>query len=200
MDNVKPTKIAVPTFDEQKIMEAYLDALLEESETVDSFIDETIEDEKELDSWKNSNCKVIIFQLFNMTISVPLVELAGVISGNEKLIKVPGRPKWYLGLLSHRKEKVHAVDLSWWIMPKDERDKIEDKVPSHYLRINSSPWAIPCHGILEVKDLKPEDVLWKKNNDKVPWISGTIKDKMATLVELQPFIDIFENKYKNKPE
>jgi len=177
-------------FDERKIMESYLSSLLDTSvdhqEVLDTLVSPSeaiqIQEEKKIEPFL-----VMLFKLYNVTLGVPLHTLSYVSSKRDKIIKLPGRPSWYLGLLNKNNTKMHIADPAKWLLGS-KRGTLEPREYNFFIGINGSPWALACHEILETSLLFPEDVNWRSNTKSIPWVSGVVRDKLCTLLDLNSLI------------
>lgn len=199
-------EVSPAPFNERKIMEAYLGSLLDNAIDTKYDISPNLEDLKtaegevpeapvEID-WKEAPFKALLFRLYNMTIAVPLFSLSGVVSAEEKISKIPGRPFWYHGMLRRRGQQIHVADPAHWLMREDARDGLSPIPYRFYICVDELPWAIACHEVMETKLLFPKEIKWREDGGNTPWLLGTVVEKMWSLLDLVPLVTEMNKNYK----
>lgn len=193
-------------FNERKIMEAYLGSLLDNATDTQYDISHNLEDLKPKDDlipeepvetdWREAPFKALLFRLYNMTIAVPLFSLSGVVSAHEKISKIPGRPFWYHGMLRRRGQQIHVADPAHWLMREGARDDLSPIPYRFFICVDSLPWAIACHEVMETKLLFPKDIKWRSEGGTTPWLQGTVVEHMWSLLDLEPLVNEMNKNYK----
>lgn len=159
-----------------------------------------VEIEVELDSalkkqsvleWKNIQpeyaFQVLFFESFGVTYAVPLSQLGGIhrLGSCNYLL---GRPDWYFGLQIERKKQIDVVDTAKWVMPEKIADNRHREDYNYIVLLGESTWGLACNSLLGTESLKVEQVRWRKEAGKRPWLAGLVKEKMCALIHVEAFV------------
>ncbi|MEP4891061.1 MAG: chemotaxis protein CheW [Aliiglaciecola sp.] len=139
-----------------------------------------------------SDFQALFFEVAGLTLALPLTELGGI----HKIKKVGplfAKPKWFKGVMLHRDEKLKVVDTALWVMPEKYTDELAESLNYQYLiMLDSSGWGLACESLITTSTLAPNDVKWRKANNKRPWLAGMVKDKMCALVNVKQLIKLLD--------
>lgn len=131
--------------------------------------------------------QVLYFDVNGVTFAVPLDELGGI-HKMESLNHLIGRPDWYLGLFNQREQKLDVVDTAKWVMA----DKlVNDEHRSQYqyvVRLGDSNWGLSCTTLMGTETLSSEQVRWREQPGKRPWLAGMVTEKMCVLIHVNELI------------
>jgi purine-binding chemotaxis protein CheW len=144
-----------------------------------------------------SRFQALLFEVAGMTLAVPLVELGGIIQLKE-LNKLPGKPSWFMGVMLKHQEKYQCVDTAKWIMP--EKYKAAKPASLHYtyiVQLGKSPWALACEALADTHELNHDDIKWRSQDNKNPWLAGTVKRKMCALIDAAQLVLLLQAKQPN---
>jgi len=194
----KPTHIA----EHEKALSAYLnDMLFDEptdpqltKDTVLSqhIIEQTLSDSDKVDeNWRDSPFQTLLFEIQGLKLAIPLHELNGILTWPEKPPpKIAGKPDWYLGLYSQDHKHTQIVDTAHIILPNTLK-KNEDK-PNFIILIADGKWGLACNKVNQVVTLSSEEIRWRKEAGKRPWLAGTVLDKMCSILNIEALIKQLE--------
>jgi len=191
----KPTHLA----EHEEALSAYLnDMLFEEPNEVQA--DEDIlqasqhaieisqsEANKHADNWRESSFQTLLFEIHGLKLAIPLHELNGILTWPEKpLPKIAGKPSWYLGLVSQDHQHTQVVDTAHIILP----DQLQDNKnkPNFIILIDDGQWGLACNKVSKVVTLSPEEVRWRRQAGKRPWLAGTVLDKMCSILNIKELV------------
>ncbi|WP_394210698.1 chemotaxis protein CheW [Enterovibrio calviensis] len=170
------------------------DIAIEETVDVEINVDvepETQEDEDIAPPWQNiaseSAFQVLFFESFGVTYAVPLAELGGI-HRLEDCNHLIGRPDWYLGLQTERDQQLDVVDTAMWVMPEKITDNNHREGYSYIVILGDSKWGLACNTLLGTESLKGEQVRWREQAGKRPWLAGLVKQKMCALIHVEALI------------
>ncbi|TDF39504.1 chemotaxis protein CheW [Alteromonadaceae bacterium M269] len=134
--------------------------------------------------------QALYFSVAGLTLAVPLTELGGI-HKLEKVSPLFGKPSWFNGVMIHRDEKLNVVDTAKWVMPEKYDEKLAESVNYQYLiMLDESPWGLSCESLVNTVNLHPDDVKWRTNDSKRPWLAGMVKEKMCALVNVKQLISM----------
>lgn len=164
-------------------------------DTTEQVIDSVTETQSSGDipptQWKNVDAEkdfqVLFFESFGVTYAVPLAELGGIhqLSECNHLI---GRPNWYLGLQTEREQQLDVVDTAKWVMPEKIKDNAHREDYSYIVLLGDSKWGLACNTLLGTQSLNSDQVRWREQAGKRPWLAGMVKEKMCALIHVEAFI------------
>ncbi|WP_407331052.1 chemotaxis protein CheW [Enterovibrio sp. 27052020O] len=152
---------------------------------------ETQADEDIAPPWQNIASEyafqVLFFESFGVTYAVPLAELGGI-HKLEDCNHLIGRPDWYLGLQTERDQQLDVVDTAMWVMPEKITDNSHRDGYSYIVILGDSKWGLACNTLLGTESLKGEQVRWREQAGKRPWLAGLVKQKMCALIHVEALI------------
>jgi len=195
----KPTHLA----EHDEALSAYLnDMLFEESTEVQN--DDVIaasqhaialsqsEDKEHSDShWRDSPFQTLLFEIHGLKLAIPLHELNGILTWPEKdMPKLAGKPSWYIGLYSQEHQHTQVVDTAHIILPNQLQDS--SVKPSFIILIADGKWGLACNKVSKVVTLSSEEVRWRQQAGKRPWLAGTVLDKMCSILNIDELVKQLE--------
>jgi len=128
--------------------------------------------------------QALFFEVAGLTLAVPLKALGGIYELGE-VNHLFGKPKWFKGVMINREEKLNVVDTARWVMPEKYDEKLEASLNYQYLiTLGDSQWGLLAEKLINNITLSKEDVKWRTNNSKRPWLAGVIKEKMCALIDV----------------
>lgn len=136
--------------------------------------------------------QALFFDVAGLTLAVPLTHLGGI-HNLEKPSPLFGKPNWYMGVMVHREQKLNTVDTARWVMPERYDNDLEDSLNYQYLiMLGESPWGLACEKLINTVTLKPDDVKWRAERGKRPWLAGMVKEKMCALLDISQLVDMLD--------
>ncbi|MEQ3514882.1 chemotaxis protein CheW [Pseudoalteromonas sp. BZB3] len=137
------------------------------------------------EEYGESEFQALFFEVAGLTLAVPLKSLGGIHQLGE-VTQLFGKPKWFKGVMVNREEKLNVVDTARWVMPEKYTPELEEKLDYQYLiTLGDSPWGLLAENLINNITLKPEDIKWRVNGGKRPWLAGVIKEKMCALIDVE---------------
>jgi len=136
--------------------------------------------------------QALFFDVAGLTLAVPLTHLGGI-HNLEKPSPLFGKPNWYMGVMVHREEKLNTVDTARWVMPERYDNDLEESLNYQYLiMLGESHWGLACEKLINTVTLKPDDVKWRAERGKRPWLAGMVKEKMCALLDISQLVDMLD--------
>lgn len=141
--------------------------------------------------WASGAFQVLMFEISGVSLGVPLVTLAGILKWSDSACRLPGQPVWHLGVLTHRSQRVVAVDTTWLIMPERIEPDREDpgKTGSHLLLIGEGKYGLLIDKIKTTDRLQNRDVRWRHDSDRRSWLAGIITDQLSVLLNVDALLE-----------
>lgn len=147
--------------------------------------------------WADSPFQCLLFNVGGLALAVPLVRLNGVIPWSENVVETPNQTNWYLGVLMNHGHKVQVIDTAMMVLPEEHRVDMpaepEERL-SHILLVDDQRWGLACDSIGDVVWLKKDEVKWRSNKTKRPWLLGTAINHMCAVMDTEAFADMLEEK------
>lgn len=143
--------------------------------------------------------QVLYCTVAGLTMALPLVELGGIYR-LDRINQLPGRPPWFKGLMSYRDEKpINVVDTACWVMPEKYTEQMSQSLRYQYLiMLKDSRWGLACETLVTANSLAPENVRWRTNEGKRPWLAGMVIDKMCALLNVDALIAMLEQGFDSQ--
>ncbi|MEH6649236.1 MAG: chemotaxis protein CheW [Motiliproteus sp.] len=140
--------------------------------------------------WAQQRFECLLFKVAGLTLAVPLVELGGVLVIEEALRPLFGQPDWFLGLLpSKTAGTVKAIDTARWVMPEKYPEQgLEDF--KYVILMEGSEWGMACHSVEDAITLEPDQVRWRSDRGRRPWLAGTVIDHMCAIMDVSALMEL----------
>lgn len=126
----------------------------------------------------------LMFRVGDNLLSLPLVEMNGVVPWTDELTHLPQSSDCVLGILKHRDTNLRVLDSSkvLGISP------IAGQTPSHILILSDNLSAISCDILENVVTLEYNDIQWQQETGNA-LVHGTIRKTLAYLLSPSGIID-----------
>lgn len=143
-------------------------------------------------AWENIDTgkefQALFFEVAGVTFAVPLTELGGIHQLGE-ITSLFGQPAWYKGLMTSREQKMNVVDTAQWVMPGQHLEMDSYK---YLIMLGESPWGLACHHLKGTELLHRDQVKWRHQEGKRPWLAGMVKEKMCALLHVRELLLLLE--------
>lgn len=143
-------------------------------------------------SWENietgKEFQALFFEVFGVTFAVPLTDLGGIHQLGE-VTSLFGQPGWYKGIMTSREQKMNVVDTAQWVMPGQH---LEMDPYKYLIMLGESPWGLACHHLKGTELLHRDQVKWRHQEGKRPWLAGMVKEKMCALLHVRELLLLLE--------
>lgn len=146
--------------------------------------------------WAAEPFQCLLFRVAGLTLAVPLVKLKSVMPWTDKIVETPNRTEWYLGLVQNLGTNVKVIDTALMVLPENRRETLEQNPEqrfSHILLVNDAQWGLACESIGDVIWLRADQVKWRKNKLKRPWLAGTALEYLCAIMDTEVFAEMLDN-------
>ena len=185
---VVETKVAVETVEEVTVEQA-----AEVTESVQSYL--TWGDNGR-PLWAEGEFDVLLFDVSGLSLAVPLVALGHIVPLDKKLTYLQGQSDWFMGILPASVGDIRTVNTALFVMP--ERYKASFLASAKYVvTIDGLPWGLAVDDVHQPIRLGPDDVKWRTERSKRPWLAGTVKSHMCALIDIPQMAQQLEQSDKN---
>lgn len=131
----------------------------------------------------------LMFQVAGLTVAVPLVELNAILRYPERLVAVPGLPPWGLGVLRHRDANLIVVDSIELFVPENLRTASRSRAhPGYLVVLGNGRFGLACDSVDQVVTLQPDEVRWRGERGRRPWLAGTVKERLCALLDVPSLV------------
>lgn len=133
--------------------------------------------------WAQARFDVLLFQVSGLTLAVPLISLGQIQPITEELTPLFGQADWFMGFQLTSRGKISTVNTAKFVMPERYDDNFV-KTAKYVVSINGVPWGLAVDSVNQPISLYPDDVKWRTNRSKRPWLAGTVKNHMCALLDI----------------
>ena len=142
--------------------------------------------------YRQGDFQAMFFDVAGLTIAVPLIELGGIHKVS-KITSLMGKPEWFKGVMLHREDKINVVDTALWVMPEKYDETLKNSINYQYIiMLNDSSWGLMAEYLVDTVTLKQNEVKWLDGDNKRPWLSGLVKEKMCALLDVSALIKLLD--------
>jgi len=146
--------------------------------------------------WAQSRFDVLLFKVSGLMLAVPLISLGQIQPLTDELTPLFGQADWFMGLQPTPAGKIRTVNTAKFVMP-ERYDPSFLETAKYVMSINGVPWGLAVDSVNQPIRLMPDDVKWRSDRSKRPWLAGTVKDHMCALLDIprigQMLIDADKN-------
>jgi purine-binding chemotaxis protein CheW len=136
--------------------------------------------------WAQTRFDVLLFQVAGLTLAVPLISLGQIQPLTDELTPLFGQADWFMGLQPTPAGKIRTVNTAKFVMP-ERYDESFVKTAKYVVSINGVPWGLAVDSVNQPIRLEPDDVKWRSERSKRPWLAGTVKAHMCALLDIPRF-------------
>jgi len=142
--------------------------------------------EQAIPSWAEAPFPCLLFTVDGLNLAVPLVHLNGIQPWREELTPMPNHQPWYLGLARNQGVNTRVVDTALVVLPQERRQAMDDagRQPfGNVILIDEARWGLACTAVGDMITLQPDDVRWRSQRGRRPWLAGTVIKEMCALLD-----------------
>lgn len=151
-----------------------------------------------LPAWAQTRFDVLLFGVSGLTLAVPLIALGQIQPLTDELTPLFGQAEWFMGLQPTPAGKIRTVNTARFVMPERYDERFVETA-KYVVSINGVPWGLAVDSVNQPISLAPEDVKWRGDRSKRPWLAGTVKAHMCALLDIprigQMLLDADKNRH-----
>ena len=184
-------KTSPEIIDEDNIIESELEQeLVQEKNIIPENINVVRED------WTNEPFQTLLFDVAGVRLALPLVKLGGIHRITEEITPLFGKPKWFKGLIPGLEGNINVIDTAKWVMPdKYEQLNETDLDYKFIILLGDTNWGLACNVVQNAIQLAPENVRWRSNSGKRPWLAGMLIEEMCALLDVDTLIYLLNENF-----
>lgn len=149
--------------------------------------------EQIIPSWAQAPFPCLLFSVDGLNLAVPLVHLNGIQPWREELTPMPNHQPWYLGLARNRGVNTRVVDTALVVLPPERRQAMaaaERQPFGNVILIDEARWGLACTAVGDIITLQPDDVRWRSQRGRRPWLAGTVIKEMCALLDTAALVEM----------
>lgn len=146
--------------------------------------------------WAQERFECLLFSVGGLKLAVPLVELGSIYPIQEELTPIFGQAEWFMGLLPAKDFSIKTVDTARLVMPERYSEAMSANY-AYVVTINGVDWGLAVDDVSSAIPLDPDQVRWRGERSKRPWLAGTVVDHMCALLDVSQLAAIFTR--SNRP-
>jgi purine-binding chemotaxis protein CheW len=129
-------------------------------------------------AYRQGSFQALFFSVAGLRIAVPLTELGGIHELGA-INNLPGKADWFKGIMLHRAQKIQLVDTARWVMPEKYTATLATELNYQYVIM-----------LIDTINLEPEQIKWREQEGKRPWMAGLIKEQKCVLVDVDELVNL----------
>lgn len=180
---------------EEVIDEAVIETDIEQSTQVSS-TESALAASKQAEFQQNA-FQALIFNVAGMSLAVPLISLGGINRLDKEVTQLFGKPDWFMGLTPGIEGNINVVDSCRWVMPEKYGEaKTKGLNYSFIILLGESNWGLACSHVQNAITVEPDNVKWRSNDTKRPWLSGMLIEERCVLLDVDVMIELLNSDYQ----
>lgn len=133
--------------------------------------------------WRDKPFEALLFDVGGLTLAVPLILLGTIHPLDGEITPLFGQPDWFLGIMPTSAGNLKVVDTARWVMPERYTPALRDNV-RFVISVQGHDWGLAVHDVSQSVKLTLEQVKWRSQAGKRPWLAGTVIEHMCALVDV----------------
>ncbi|MDP2559813.1 chemotaxis protein CheW [Psychrobium sp. 1_MG-2023] len=135
---------------------------------------------------------VLYFTVGEYMFSVPLIKLKGI-HILKKTNQLFGKPNWFKGIQIERGHNINVIDTALYLLPEKDQSQLEQSTDYKYIIVlGDSNWGLACDSLVDSSELTHDEIKWRPELSRCPWLAGTVKERMCGLLSVDALIELFE--------
>jgi len=131
--------------------------------------------------------QVLLFKVSGISLAVSLDKLNGILEWKE-LSPMPNRSSCFLGLRAERDRQIKVIDTALIVVPAKFRTNHVVENLNKVILVGNRHWGLACDEVAEVITLQQDDVRWRGDTSKRPWLAGTVVEHMCALLDVDELV------------
>lgn len=150
-------------------------------------------------AWAQERFDVLLFSVSGLTLAVPLIALGQIQPLSDELTPLFGQADWFMGLLPTPRGKIRTVNTAKFVMP-ERYDESFERTAEYVISIDGLPWGLAVDKVNQPISLDPDDVKWRTERSRRPWLAGTVKEQMCALLDIPRIGQLLVDADRKRPQ
>ena len=143
--------------------------------------------------WAQRPFECLLFRVGGLGLAAPLAELGSIYKLEAgALTTIFGQAPWFMGLLPVKGYNIRTIDAAQVVMPERYTPELREQY-RYVISLHGSDWGLAVDGVADSVILQPDDVRWRGQRGKRPWLAGTVVERMCALLDVAQLVWMFEN-------
>lgn len=147
--------------------------------------------------WAQKPFDILLFQVAGLNLAVPLIALGHIHPITDELAPVFGQLDWFMGFQPTAAGAIRTVNTALFVMPERYEPKFAQEA-KYVISIDGMDWGLAVDGVRNPSTLQPEDVTWRSQRTKRPWLAGTVKSAMCALLDIPQMGHLLQSHDRNR--
>jgi purine-binding chemotaxis protein CheW len=144
-------------------------------------------------AWAQRPFECLLFRVGGLGLAAPLAELGSIYKLDPaELTTIFGQAPWFMGLLPVKGYTVRTIDAAQVVMPERYSPDLREQY-RYVISLHGSDWGLAVDAVADSVILQPDDVRWRGQRGKRPWLAGTVVERMCALLDVGQLVWMFEN-------
>ena len=161
----------------------------------DAFVDSWLDNGRP--QWAQERFEVLLFDVSGLALAVPLISLGQIQVLTDQLTPLFGQVDWFMGLQPTPMGDIRTVNTALFVM-RERYDESFVDTAKYVVTIDGLQWGLAVNDVKQPITLSPDDVKWRSERSKRPWLAGTVKEHMCALLDVPVLGQILERQNHNK--
>nr|WP_178114837.1 CheW domain-containing protein [Pseudomonas saliphila] len=148
--------------------------------------------------WRERPFEALLFDVGGLTLAVPLVSLGTIHSLESEITPLFGQPDWFLGILPTPGGNLKVLDTARWVMPERYVPELQNDL-RFVISVQGHDWGMAVHGVSRSIKLNPEQIKWRSQQGKRPWLVGTVIEHMCALLDVSALASLLISHAPGEP-
>jgi len=146
--------------------------------------------------WGQERFDALLFDVAGLTLAVPLVALGQIVRyEKEELTPIFGQTDWFMGLLESNVGRLRVINTALFVMPEKYDQRFLDSA-EYAISLDGVKWALAVDRVNQPISLDPDEIKWRTERSKRPWLAGTVKSQMCALIDIPQMANLLNESDK----
>lgn len=133
--------------------------------------------------WREQPFEALLFDVGGLTLAVPLILLGTIHPLDSEITPLFGQPDWFLGIMPTSAGNLKVLDTARWVMPERYTPELRNDL-RFVISVQGHEWGLAVHDVSKSVKLTPQQIKWRSQEGKRPWLAGTVIEHMCALVDV----------------
>lgn len=148
--------------------------------------------------WAQQPFECLLFRSGGLMLAAPLVELGSIYPMDvDGLTNVFGQTSWFMGLQPLKEYNARAIDTAMVVMPERYQEPMRSAY-RYLITLHGSDWGLAVDEVVNSVVLNPDNVRWRGQRSKRPWLAGTVVEQMCALLDVSQLAWMFHNRDRKR--
>lgn len=148
--------------------------------------------------WAQQPFECLLFRVGGLALAAPLTELGAIYPlEQDSLTSIFGQTSWFMGLLPVKDYNVRAIDTALVVMPERYEQPMRENY-RYVISLYGADWGLAVDEVMNSVRLDPDQVRWRGQRSKRPWLAGTVVNQMCALLDIGQLAWMFHNQDRKR--